>query len=124
MMALVIALSVAMLPTAGSAAFMLGSTASGVTDTESAQMVDMTDMAMPADMSMATHDCCPDHAKAKPGDRSCDQCPMASCTVQLLSIAHAAQLNFPILAGRRLPFPQDQVVSLHSGAPPFRPPRV
>jgi hypothetical protein len=100
---------------------MMGSTASDVADAESEQMADM---AMPADMSMAMLDCCPDHAKAKPGDRSSEQCPMASCAIQVLSIAHAAQLNFPILAGRRLPFPQDQVVSLRSGAPPFRPPRV
>ena len=118
-MVLAIALSVAMLPTAGSAAFMPGSKAQGT----SADMPD--EMAIPSKMS-AAHDCCPDHAKSESKGRSSQQCPMACCAVQLVSIADAAafHLDFPIAAGTSLSIPVDLVVASRSSSPPFRPPRV
>ena len=119
-LALVIALSVAMLPTAGSAASMVGATAQGAS--EAASM----DMAMMSEMSAAMDDCCPDHAKTNPCDPLADRCPMAFCAGQLVSIASPTvfHFDFPSLVGNPLPIPMDQVVSLHSGSPPFRPPRV
>lgn len=116
-MALLIALSVALLPTAGSTMPVVGSTA---------QADVAHDMVMPSDMQGAMHDCCPDHAKTKPGKQHGDQCPMAFCCAAFVSIASPAgfHFDFPILAGNLLLPPADQVVALHSGSPPFRPPRV
>jgi hypothetical protein len=119
-MVLVIALSLAMLPTAGSAALRLAAKAQGTS-------VDMPDeMAMPSEMSAAMHDCCPEHAKSESKDHSSQQCPMACCAVQLVSIADAAafRLDFPIAVGTSLPIPVDQIVALNSSSPPFRPPRA
>jgi hypothetical protein len=119
-MVLVIALSVAMLPTAGSAAFMLGSKAQGTSvDTPG-------EMAMPSEMPSAMDDCCPDHAKSESEDHSSHQCPVACCMGQLVSIADTAGfcLDFPIAAGTSLPIPADQVVPSRGGSPPFHPPRV
>jgi hypothetical protein len=120
-LAMVIALSVAMLPAAGSATSMISSTA------QAASEVAPTKIAMPSEMSAAMDECCPDQAKkALPCGQSSDQCPMAFCAAQPVSMASAAifHFDFPILAGHPLPIPADQVVSLHSGSPPFRPPRV
>jgi len=124
MMALLIALSVALLPTVGSAASMVHAAAQGTS--EGTSMAMSADMAMPSDMSNAMDDCCPDNAKAKPGDHTRHQCPMACCVGPLTNLADAAafRLNSPLAAGHRLPLPEDQVVSLRSGSPPFRPPRV
>src|SRR5262245_7429090 len=108
-LALVIALSLAMLPTAGSTMLIMGLNTLGTADVAST----MVGMTMPAEMSMANHDCCLDHTKAKPGDRSGDQCPMAVCATQVLSAVLGASLNSPILAGCPLPLPADQIVSLH-----------
>jgi hypothetical protein len=120
-LALMIALSVAMLPTAGSTARVMGSNTQGAADVAAASMAGM---AMQAEMSVAADDRCPSPAKAKSGDCSRDECLIASCAAQVLSIAYEARLNSLILAGSPLPFPRDQAVSLRSGALPFRPPRV
>jgi hypothetical protein len=119
-LALVIALSVAMLPTVGSVASMISATAQVATEVAS------MDMAMMSEMSAAMDDCCPDHAKTKPCDPLSDRCPMTFCAAQPVSIASPTvfHFDFPILVGNPLPIPVDQVVSLHSGSPPFRPPRV
>jgi hypothetical protein len=120
-LAMVIALSVAMLPAVGSAASMIGSTPQGAPEVVSARAV------TPSEMSAAVDECCPDQAKkAAPCDQSNHQCPMAFCAAQPVSMAATAvfHFDFPILAANALPIPVDQVVSLHSGSPPFRPPRV
>jgi hypothetical protein len=119
MMALVIALSVAMLPAAGAAASVIKS----VPQASTSAMAD--DMAMTSDMS-GVMDCCPDFAKSRPCDHPSGQCPMAFCAVQLVNLAFAAAFGFdlPLVAGTPLPIPTDQVVALHSSSPPFRPPRV
>jgi hypothetical protein len=118
-MALVIALSVAMLPAAGSAASIPGWSVLGASEA-------MKKMTMPDEISAAMDECCPDHAKAKPCDQPSDQCPLAFCAAQSVSIATAAdfQFHFPLVAGSPLPIRVDQVVSHQSGNPPFRPPRV
>jgi hypothetical protein len=123
-LALVIALSVAVLPAAGSATRVMSSKTSDIAEIASAKIAKMADMAIPAKISMATRDRCPNPAKAKPGDCSREQCLIASCAAQVLFIAYDARLNSLILAGSPLPFPRDQAVSLRSGALPFRPPRV
>ena len=116
-LALLIALSVALLPTAGSTMPVVGSMAqTGIAH----------DMVMPSDMQGAMHDCCPDDAKAKPSHQHGGQCPMAFCCAPFVSIASPAgfHYDFPLLAGNLLPLLADQIVALHSGSPPFRPPRV
>jgi hypothetical protein len=120
MMALVIALSVAMLPTAGSAVSIVNPASQDASDAMSVSK----DMIMASDMSGAMDECCPDHAK--PCDQPTHQCPLACCMVQPISLAGVAafHLNSPIVAGNPLPIPVDQVVALHSGSPPFRPPRI
>jgi len=119
-LALMIALSVAMLPTVGSAASTVSATAQGASEVAS------MDMAMMSEMSAAMDDCCPDHARTNPCDSLGDRCPMAFCAAQPVSIASPTvfHFDFSILVGNPVPVLVDQVVSLHRGSPPFRPPRV
>jgi hypothetical protein len=121
MMAFLIALSVAMLPTAGSAV----SVVSSASQAESQSMFG-NDMAMASSVSGAMDERCPDLAKTKPCDQSSDQCPMAFCAAQLVSLAStgAFHFDFPVRIGSALLIPLDQVVSLHGGSPPFRPPQI
>jgi hypothetical protein len=118
-MALVIALSVALLPTAGSAVSIVGSS-------QDAHRAVSKDMSMASDMSGAMDECCPDQAKDKPCDQSSNHCPMVCCAGQLLNLAvfDVFRFNSPTAAGNPLPIPVDQVVAVNSGSPPFRPPRV
>ncbi|MBA7470540.1 hypothetical protein ES707_05827 [subsurface metagenome] len=114
-LAIMISLSVALLPMAGLAAVVVSPAAQDVAAVASPKM------AMPSHMAAATDDCCSDEANTK----SCDQCPIASCAAQPMSSAPAA--GFPlyvVVAASLLPIPADQVVSLSRGSPPFRPPRV
>jgi hypothetical protein len=133
-MAVTIALSVALLPTAGSAGFVMDSKAPDAKSesmTEDMAKDDLTQVDMAQEMAMASDsasamDCCPDHAKSAPNGHSDHRCPMVCCTTSFVSIAASGALDFdlPILAGLALPIPMDQVASPHSGSPPFRPPRV
>jgi hypothetical protein len=118
-LALVTALSVAMLPMAGAA--ISGSMAHGLAEVASQEMAIVT-----SDVQEALDDCCSDQTKANPCDRPSDQCPLAFCASQSGTIADITSFpfDFPIVAGNPLPIPVDQVVALHSGTPPFRPPRV
>jgi hypothetical protein len=117
MMALAIALSVAMLPAAGSAMF--------IATPQAAAEAMADDMAMVSDMSGAM-ECRPYHATPKPCDHPSGQCPMAFCAAQPVNLAFAAAYGFdlPMVAGTPLPIPTDQVVALHGSSLPFRPPRV
>lgn len=113
-MAFLIALSVALLPTAGSAAI----------DAKSSEHGAPAKMHMHSDMSVMD-DCCPD--QPKPCGQNSDHCrSMASCAVQSVSIAGVAvsHIRFPMIAGNPLPILTDQAVTLYDGSPPFRPPRV
>ena len=120
MLAMMIALSVAMLPAAGSAAPIVKSEPSVASKTMA------KDIAMASDMSDAMDECCPDHGKSRPCDQPNDHCPLAFCAAQLVNLASADLFHFdvPITAATLLPLPADQVLSLHAGSPPFRPPRV
>jgi hypothetical protein len=120
MMALVIALSVAMLPAAGVAVSMVKSASQAATETTA------KDMAVASDMSGAKEECCRDHVKAKPCDQSGGRCPLVFCAAQPVNLALSAAFRFDFLmvAGNPLPIPMDQVVTLHDSSPPFRPPRV
>ena len=112
--AFVIALSMAMLPAAGSAAV-----------AKSHETAVSTETAISAEMSAAMHACCPDHAK--PCDQGGNQCQsMASCAHQCFGISNVAvsQLTYPLVSVNVLPARTDQAVPLHAASPPFRPPRV
>jgi len=112
-MALMIALSVAALPAAGSASIIVKS-------------ADMTMASAPdTEMSAAMDDCCPD--QTKPCDQSSDQCQsMASCALQSVNLADvaASSLKYPPVPENPVPMLRDQAVPLYGGSPPFRPPRV
>jgi hypothetical protein len=113
--AIVIALSVAVLPTGGSVALAVGLMAQGASE----------EISMAPDMS-AMDDRCPDHAKANHCGGPSVQCPAACCVASPASVAQAAYycLDSSTLAGELLPLPVDQVVCPQSSSPPFRPPRV
>jgi hypothetical protein len=124
-LALVIVLSVAMLPVAGSAAPAVSSAAQDpVGDPIKAEAAKT--MVMSSEISAAMHDCCPDEANGRPCDHSTDQCPMGFCAAPPVSIGSPPVFQFdcPVVSANLLSIPVDQVVSLHSGSPPFRPPRV
>lgn len=116
MLALMIALSVALLPQAGSVAFIVKSAPHAASES----------MAMETDASDVMDECCPDHGKSKPCDQPTDRCPMVFCAVQPVNLAATDpfRFDFPMTAATPLPLPADQVVALHAGSPPFRPPRV
>ncbi len=120
MMVLIIALSVALLPTVASAASVIHSAS------QDASMSMSADMTMSFDMLAAMDDCCPDSSKAKSGGQPCHQGPMACCVGAVFSLADTAafRLDSPVAVARLLPLPEDQVTSPQSGNPPFRPPRV
>lgn len=119
---MVIVLSVAMLPVAGFATPVIGSAVQDPSEAEAEAAKMMTSSETPA----AMQDCCPDEANGQPCDHSSDQCPMACCSALTVNIASPAVFQFdpPLLLANPLPVPDDQVVSLHSRSPPFRPPRV
>jgi len=107
--AFLIAISVALLPVAGGAAFKLKSS-----ETE------MSDMAA----SDAMDDCCPPHANPCKGTADCALMP--GCTLSFFSISgiSAVAIVFPPpLAGIMPPLASESLESL-TGSPPFRPPRV
>jgi hypothetical protein len=105
-LALLIALSVAMLPAAGGA---------GVKSLAPAGMSVMEDMP----------DCCPQ--KADPCEKAMDDCAaMATCALKCFSFAGAASsiIVFPsTFASMTIPFAANPFSS-QTGSPPFRPPRA
>lgn len=118
MMVLMIALSVAALPAAGSASIIVKS---AIVKSADMTMASATDTGM----SVAVDDCCPD--QAKPCDQSSDQCQsMASCALQSVNLADVAAsgLKYPPVPESPVPMLTDQAVPLYGGSPPFRPPRV
>jgi hypothetical protein len=127
-LALLIALSVAMLPAAAGAgsrssasADMSGSDMSA-TDMPSSDM-SATDMAA-MDMSAMEGDCCPH--KANPCDKANDCATMAACALKCFSFAGAAWsvITFPAsFANLAIPFGDGPPPS-QTGSPPFRPPRA
>jgi hypothetical protein len=119
-MALVIAVSVAMLP--------IGRVAASIMMPAGQAVLGEVPEAMAATSQMpdAADDCCADQTKSSPCDQPSGHCPTAFCASSPGSIAYTAafRFGFPIAAAMLLPIPMDQTVSRRSGSPPFRPPRV
>ena len=85
-LALVTALSVAMLPMAGAA--ISGSMAHGLAEVASQEMA-----AVASDVPEALDDCCADQTKANPCDQPSDQCPLAFCASQSGAMADIASFR-------------------------------
>jgi hypothetical protein len=106
-LALMIALSVAMLPAAGGGSAVMKS-------------IDSTDMAAMEDM-----DCCPH--KASPCDMAMDGCAsMAACALTWLTFSDTASspVIFPSRLAQLNPALGTSPFKSQTGIPPFRPPRV
>lgn len=114
--AFLIAVSVAVLPVAGSAALLSKSVESGAAAA----------MAVSDDGTSAMDDCCPDPG-APCGQNNIDCPKMAVCAAQAVSIAPVtiSQLIDPASRATPLPKVANQVVPPpNDGSPPFRPPRI
>ena len=106
-LALLITLSVALLPAAGGAGLA----------SKSADTIEMS--------AMEDMDCCPH--KANPCDRMGGCTSMATCALHCFTFAvSSAPLPFvdPLTLADNMPVLQDDDVPSQSGIPPFRPPRV
>ena len=105
--ALLIALSVAMLPAAGSAAM-------------SAKSPEAAGIYVTDDMS----DCCPH--KANPCEKAMDDCAaMATCALKCLSfLGTSAVIVFPSAFAKMTASFAANPCSSQAGSPPFRPPRA
>jgi hypothetical protein len=104
------AMSVAILPAAGSSAAVFCPTAD--ISHASASMEDM-------------HECC--CPKELPQGKAIDDCcsSMAACSVNCFSIAGTSSLLvFPLLLGKVLAASVGNSLHSQTGSPPFRPPRV
>ncbi|WP_315737939.1 MULTISPECIES: hypothetical protein [unclassified Bradyrhizobium] len=115
-LAFAIALSLAMLPIGASTA----AVAMSSNDMQ-------TSMAMGDGADMSMDECCPDDVKGTSSPSHGDKCGMGFCcaggTVALGDIRTIVVAPLAI-AATTLALPADQVASLDSGSPPFRPPRV
>jgi hypothetical protein len=103
-LAVLIALSVAMLPAAGSA-----------------KSPEPADMSMMEDMT----DCCPH--KANPCEKAMDDCAaMATCVLKCFSFTgtSSSKIVFPSTFAKMAAFFANNPFSSQTGSPPFRPPRV
>ena len=113
-LALLVSLSVAMLPAAAGA---------GV----NSKTPDQADMSMTEDVSMSEdmHDCCP--PEANPCGPAMDHCgTMATCALKCFSFAGTSSeiIVFPATSVKMIaPFERNSFSS-QTGAPPFRPPRA
>ncbi len=119
-LALAIAVSLAVLPIGASAAGLV--MASG--DAHSSMHMSMQ-MGASSDMSM--DDCCPNDVNGAPSHTDGDKCGMGLCCVGgsiALGDIRAVDFTFLPAAGRKLAIPADRTVSVRSGSPPYRPPRV
>ena len=106
-LALLIALSVASLPTASAAVFKLKPQA-------------VTEMSASEPM-----DCCP--PAADPCDKAMTDCgSMAACMVNCLSYSGgmSSPLVYPVALAALMPLFESADLPSHTGSPPFRPPRV
>lgn len=114
-LAFAIAISLAMLP-------------AGVSASSLAMSSDDMQVAMPmgGDAEMAMDDCCPD-MKGTPSQTGHYKCGMGFCCVSGLAALDDVR---PVAFGRfavaasTIAIPEDQVVSVRGGSPPFRPPRI
>lgn len=115
-LAFVIALSLAVLP--------LGASVAGVGTSSDAMQANMQ---MTGDTDMSMDDCCPDDMKGTTSHTDGYKCGMGFCCVAgtvALDDVRTLAFEFFRTPAARIAIPADQVVSVHSGSPPFRPPRV
>ncbi|SMX61261.1 conserved exported protein of unknown function [Bradyrhizobium sp. ORS 285] len=120
-LAFAIALSLAMLP--------IGASAAGVAMSSDEMQTGLQQMSMHmgdgSDMSM--DECCPDDMKGQTSPAHSGRCGMGFCcaggTVALGDFRAFSLASLTVTA-TTLALPTDQVISLHSGSPPFRPPRI
>jgi hypothetical protein len=113
-LALLVSLSVAMLPAAAGV---------GV----SSKTPDQADISMTEDVSMTEdmHDCCP--PMANPCDHAMDNCgSMATCVLKCFSFAGTSSsiIVFPSTSVKMIAPLERNPFSSQTGAPPFRPPRA
>ena len=113
-LALVVAISVAMLPVAGSAA-------------TPAKSLNMSGMSVSDEMSSADDmsDCCPH--QSNPCDKSMADCGyMAVCALKCFgfSAGFSSPFVFPLRSSTVAPSLASNSYRSHPGIPPFRPPRV
>ena len=113
-LALLVSLSVALLPAAAGA---------GVCP----KSADQADMSMTEDVSMTEdmHDCCP--PEANPCNHAMDNCgSMATCALKCFSFAGTSSsvIVFPAAFAKMIAPLEHNPFSSQTGAPPFRPPRV
>ncbi|QOZ80378.1 hypothetical protein XH83_11895 [Bradyrhizobium sp. CCBAU 53351] len=114
-LAIAIAISLAMLPVGVSAS----SLATSSDDMHAT-------MQMGGDAEMAMDDCCPD-MKGPASSTGGYKCGMGFCCVGgLVALDDVRPVVFGhfAVAASTLPIPEDQVVSVRGGPPPFRPPRI
>ncbi len=114
-LAFAIALSLAMLPVGVSASHL----AMSPNDMQAT-------MQMGGDTEMSMDDCCPD-MKGPASNSDGYKCGMGFCCVGgLVALDDVRPVAFGhfAIATSTLAIPEDQVVSVRSGSPPFRPPRI
>jgi hypothetical protein len=119
-LALLVSLSVAILPAAAGAGM-------SSTSPDRADMSMTEDMSINEDMSMTADipDCCP--PKANPCDQAMDNCgSMATCALKCFSFAGTSSsiILFPATFAKVTAPLEHNPFSSQTGAPPFRPPRV
>lgn len=114
-LAFAIALSLAMLP--------IGASAAAMASSDEMQ----TSMQMDDGAGMSMDECCPDDMKGTGSPSHTYKCGMGFCcaggTVALGDVRAVAFTPLAVSA-TRIAIPADQVAALHSGSPPFRPPRI
>ncbi len=113
-LAFAIAISLAMLPA--------GASASGLAMSSDMQMA----MPMGGDAEMAMDDCCPD-MRGTPAQTVGYKCGMGFCCVGglvALDDVRPVAVGYFAVAASTIAIPEDQVVSVRGGSPPFRPPRI
>lgn len=119
MLAIAIAASLALLPVGAAATGFAGAAGHDAVAMQAASSTDMT-----------MDDCCPDAkaspSKANPCQSNDGKCPLGFCVAPAVGLGEIAAAGFdlPLLTATAVPIPADQVVIVHSGSPPFRPPRV
>ncbi|WP_316177664.1 hypothetical protein [Bradyrhizobium sp. SZCCHNRI1009] len=122
-LAFAIALSVAMLPIGASAMLPIGASAAAMASSDEMQ----TSMQMDDGSGMSMDECCPDDMKGTGSPSHTYKCGMGFCCAGgTVALGDVRAVAFAPLAASAttIAIPADQVASLHSGSPPFRPPRI
>ena len=122
-LALLIALSVAMLPAAAGAGFRSSAPTDMSANDMSASDMSASDMSA-MDMSAMEGDCCPH--QANPCDKADDCRTMATCALKCFTFAGTAwsTITFPSSFAKLAVPIGGGPLSSQTGSPPFRPPRT